>query len=74
VEWSSQDFNKFLQTNIYFGTITPAQTGWFPVPIKGTYPASGTNLAFDWPSAAGGEHHANWFPEYQVSGSIGPFI
>jgi len=70
VEWASTDMT-FIATNTYMGTVAAAST--FPMPVKNTYPASGTAINFAFPQTAGGDSHANWRPMDWTAGSMGPF-
>ena len=69
VEWASTDMT-FIATNLYMGTVAAVDT--FPMPVKNTYPTSGTSIGFAFPQAADGESHKNWFPMNNGAGSIGP--
>jgi hypothetical protein len=72
-EWSGTDLTgKYLAETTYTGKVVQANT--FPTPLFNTYPASCTGAAcinFIWPIT--GNYHANWWPQGQVSGSVGAF-
>lgn len=74
-EWSSTDMTaqNWLTTGPYVGTYA-ANT--YPSPFSITYPtgATGTaDLKFEFPQAAGGLSHTNWYPYLQEPGNIGNF-
>jgi len=61
----------FLSSNAYVGVISYPDV--FPMPIRTTYPNTGTSIAFAFPQAATGESHKNWRPVNWTAGSLGTF-
>jgi hypothetical protein len=48
-EWSSADMtsDNFISTNVYFGTVSDADT--FPSPFQTTYSPASTDFKLEWP-------------------------